>query len=127
MWLFMDSIRFSLTHSPFADIIYNALYSTLLVHSVHMIEKLPQHALYSNYAYHVALLKDFSEVSAEDVGRNTAGSGRRASTAVLSSKANASNSSGGESTLSTSTHSSSRNLSDKKQRPAQQRSHSVFM
>jgi hypothetical protein len=49
-----------------------------------MIEKLSQHELYSSYSYHVALLKDFAEVGAEEVGRNTAGSGRRASTAVPS-------------------------------------------
>jgi hypothetical protein len=47
-----------------------------------MMEKLPQHKLYDSYSYHVALLKDFAEVGAEEVGRNTAGSGRRASTAV---------------------------------------------
>jgi hypothetical protein len=47
-----------------------------------MMEKLPQHKLYGSYSYHVALLKDFAEVGAEEVGRNTAGSGRRASTAV---------------------------------------------
>jgi hypothetical protein len=49
-----------------------------------MMETLPQHELYSSYSYHVALLKDFIEVGAEDAGRNTAGSGRRASTAVPS-------------------------------------------
>ena len=52
-----------------------------------MMEKLPQHELYSSYSYHVALLKDFAEVGAEDAGRNTAESGRHASTAVPSAKA----------------------------------------
>jgi hypothetical protein len=50
------------------------------------MEKLPQHELYSSYSYHVALLKDFCEVGAEEVGRSTAGSGRRASTVVPSTK-----------------------------------------
>jgi hypothetical protein len=44
------------------------------------MEKLPRHELYSSYSYHVALLKDFAEVGAEEIGRSTAGSGRRAST-----------------------------------------------
>jgi hypothetical protein len=52
-----------------------------------MMEKLAQHELYGSYSYHVALLKDFAEVSAEEFGRNTAGSGRRASTAVPSANA----------------------------------------
>jgi hypothetical protein len=51
------------------------------------MEKLPQHEIYGSYSYHVALLKDFAEVSAEEVGRNTAGSGRRASTAMPSANA----------------------------------------
>jgi hypothetical protein len=54
--------------------------------SVLMMEKLPQHELYSSYSYHVALLKDFSEVGAEDSDRNTVGSGRRASTAMASAR-----------------------------------------
>jgi hypothetical protein len=43
-----------------------------------MMEKLPQHKLYGSYSYHVALLKDFADVGAEEVDRNTG----RASTAV---------------------------------------------
>jgi hypothetical protein len=35
-----------------------------------MMERLPQHKLYGSYSYHVALLKDFAEVGAEEVGRN---------------------------------------------------------
>jgi hypothetical protein len=54
--------------------------------SVKKMEKLPQHHLYSSYSYHVALLKDFADVGAEEEGRCTAGSGRRASTAVPSTK-----------------------------------------
>jgi hypothetical protein len=52
-----------------------------------MMEKLSLHELYGSYSYHVALLRDFAEVSAEEVGRNTAGSGRRASTAVPNANA----------------------------------------
>lgn len=54
------------------------------IYRVHMMEKLPQHELYSSYSYHVALLKDFAEVGTEDAGRNTVGSGRRASTVMPS-------------------------------------------